>query len=225
VPSNRPQAAGFPLSRRRRRQSFLSPSGSILATSKDGIGPVIKTGHPLTEDATMFLSDWLAVLYALAAVIVYQQPHTHRMLITQIQKARDDPFLGALLGCLVAMLLRSLTRVPRQIMLLTDDSITLHSALGEKLIVSSYYWKTREIFHAYLQAHFHEKPGQDLVAAYWYRILIGGEDGTIVNATKWRSTLRKRMVLTMPILADSISSCPRCKTLLVWHRSWKSIKW
>ncbi|KPI45362.1 uncharacterized protein AB675_2504 [Cyphellophora attinorum] len=101
--------------------------------TKAGGGSIVSLDQPLKEEALKFLIDWLAVLYALTAVVAYQQPQARRIVIRQLEKAREDPFLGALLGCLVIALIRSLAQVHRQIMSLADDNITVHYALGEQL--------------------------------------------------------------------------------------------
>ena len=169
------------------------------------------------EQATDFLSDWLTVLCALAAVAIIQQPHMRRVIITQAQKASEDPVLGVLFGCLTAALIRALARVPKQIMLLSDDSITLKTAFGVKVNVSSLYWKTPEIFNGYIQAYFQGPRGDRFYMVKQNRaIAFYDPSGNPPHNAARTETVQRAMVLSAPLLLDHIGLCPKCKSMLNW---------
>ena len=168
------------------------------------------------KDSTeQFVSNVVCAAFALSVTVTYQHPRSHRAIIALLQASRNDPFLAALVACVLAAFARCLPQVPRQVLLLADDSISLETALGESLRVPSCYWRVHKIFHGYLEAHFSDRPGHDLVPSKSYRILIGGVEGQVIDVNKWEKVLSKKMSLTMAVLLDAhTSTCPKCRERL-----------
>jgi hypothetical protein len=193
--------------------SSQSPGSTPLSTDKNCV-----EDHSLvkrTEIAAQLLSNWLAVIFTLSITAAYQHPTTRNAVLAQLQTARRDPLLATLFGCVIAAIVRCLLQTPRQILSLSDDTISLRTALGEDLRVPSYYWKANEIFHGFLESHFRDRPGKAWVTRKSYRILVGGSRGIVVHASKWSSVVSKRAALTMAMVLDKGTICPRCGDVLV----------
>ena len=176
--------------------------------------------HPI---ASQFASEACHPALALSAITLYQIPAVRRVALSQLTEARQDPILAVLLGLFLLALARTLTHVPRLIEGLSDDCINLQTALGEDLRVPSIYWRSYEIFHGYISAHFRERPGGTLVASKSYRILVGGMGGVVIDEQKWDHVVSKHLRLTMAMLLDGNVLCPRCAGDLHDRGSNKSI--
>lgn len=156
------------------------------------------------------VSDWLLLLFLLSLTTVYQTTFLQRMTIAQLQAARQDPLLAALLSSVIVALLRRFVAIPWLITGISDDSVSLQTALGEDLVVPSIYWQSREILHGFLESHFRERPGRLWVMQKCYRILLGGTAGIIIDDSRWSRVITGRMKLTMAIVLDRRYTCPTC---------------
>ena len=135
--------------------------------------------------------------------------------------SRDLPTspILVLLACVMAALTTGAVLLLRQLSLLGDDSIMLETALGEHLKIGRHIWQASSRLHAFLDDHFKDRPGTNLVTERNYRILIGGIGGIVVDESKWAVILKARARITMAMLIHGYNLCPRCRgPVIVRHR-------
>ena len=74
-----------------------------------------------TDTTSQVIVNLFWVAAAVSLTTVYQRPGTRRALASLAHVSREDPFLAALLGFVIAGLVRRFRQVPRQVLHLTGD--------------------------------------------------------------------------------------------------------
>lgn len=157
--------------------------------------------------------------YAITALILglaSRDPNIQKLGLALWKHSRNDPLLATLVACVFTSIIRYL--LPRQISLESDDSVMLETALGEQLKVASCYWRATPLLHGFLEHHFRDRPGSQLVRGRRYRILVGGLGGIVVEESKWQ-VVTKHMKLTMAMVLETENVCPRCDSELAERTS------
>ena len=163
------------------------------------------------DAATQPISGLIHVILAIIVTATYQVPIVRKLIVSQLKAAQEDPVIATLLCGIIFNVARAMSRVPRLIVGMSDDSLSLQTALGEELKVPSLYWASFPTFHGFLESHFQNRPGNALVSIKRYRILLGGTGGVVIDDWKWSTVISKHMKLTMAMLLNESRYCPRCR--------------
>ncbi|KAL1610465.1 hypothetical protein SLS60_002133 [Paraconiothyrium brasiliense] len=162
------------------------------------------------QHTTSVTSKLLLFLLSMSTAALYQSPTTRKALASCLPAYHRDPVSSTLLLLTVLAFANCFIPVPLHVSLLSDNSIFLDTALGEPLKVPRHYWESFDIFHGFLTTHFATRPGQVLVKARRYRILMGGATGQVLDVAKWRVVVSARMKLVMALLIEDSSSDAGC---------------
>lgn len=158
--------------------------------------------------------DLVQIIFAVTIAATYQALQRGKSLNTLKISTAEDVLHACLLGYVVLTLFGSAKRVPRLITGMSDDSISLQTALGEELRIPSLQWREYPVLHGFLESYFRDRPGIEWVKRKSYRIMLGGTTGLVIDEQRWTTVISKHMKLTMAMLLDEDSRCPRCQQSL-----------
>lgn len=153
------------------------------------------------------------VLALIIITAVYQDPHVTRVTRSLLVRPGQGSASMTLLLFAATLAGHLFTQLPIQISLLTDNSLSLEDAFGEKIRVPFLCWQRYENFHAYLEDRFKDRPGHDLVIEKSYRLLMGGINGQVLDTTKWPQVVngQRQLKLTMAMVVNLEShECMKC---------------
>jgi hypothetical protein len=177
-----------------------------------GWGAQQSTSGESADDAAAaaLVNNFLRTALLLAGCFISPSHMIHQAMLS----VREDPVFAILLPCLGFSLAGLMRNIPRHVSWLSGDTTTLEDALGISVKVPLPFCRNFQIFHAFLETHFENKPGLSIVRAKHYNLMLGDRKGAIIlqGSEGWKSgTITARSKIVMAIyIASETSLCLNC---------------
>jgi hypothetical protein len=157
------------------------------------------------------LDDASRAVCVLLLTALYASPQSRKLALRLWMQVQADPALGFLCLLCVIFVQRLLFHLPKQVSLLSDNSITFEDVFGIEISIPYRQCEQFEFFHGFLEFYFRQRPGLQRVMQRQYRLLLGNSRGQMVERSNWNKTVKPKIRLTMAMFLISMQNkCAKC---------------